>query len=720
MKKYVVYLAILTLILTFLSSGCKREIDILNLSAGDTFTFGLFEQDSDFSNGKEPIEWIVLSVEKDRVLLLSSYILTGKYYYRHPDIFSSSIAAKQTAQKVHCTWDESYIRNWLNTQFIEQAFSEDEKPRILYTTVMNNIEDNYNPLAGKDTQDQIFLLSAKEIETYNLIEHAPGKLTKFSEKIDMPIDNDSSLCSWWLRNPGYEEAYASDIGPSGRINQHGTHVSAVSGVRPAMWIQKDELYKPSGTITPLPTSGPTKEPTLTPVPKITDLFDHRVIETIEIGDLFSFGTRDWGKEVSKTPDDNSDFIWKVVDFTGTEATLILNEDFSIIRDTFANRSLTYINPVLLNWLNTTFFNETFKVGWSHMWMQFIKQDIETAEGVMKYRVFILDDQHQQNFFGTGSGIDFISRPAIKVELDRAKIQNKSSYDIVLEQFIYRLLINDLDSLLFMLGAKKIPEEMFEEENRTKIFPAYSFLKDVSIENIRITKETMKEYYSEYQIEIDVSKSGTTHFVPGTNLWDVWIGNYDNSINYFRPSKDTVKIISGDSNPATYLAYQYGLFLAPYSFANGNKIEDFNTIFEEKYDSQDENDKRLSSIVSFIGRASKSSDYKITVPLFLEQADKILGIKEIDFKGHRNFNENTNEVGYEFLGGYWMYASEDYRKYGNSTKTYEIEITYYSDSAYYLPALTLKFHLKENPDGSLRILSVEKIYDSGLSPASGST
>jgi len=714
MKKYVVYLAILTLILTFLSSGCKREIDILNLSAGDTFTFGLFEQDSDFSNGKEPIEWIVLSVEKDRVLLLSSYILTGKYYYRHPDIFSSSIAAKLTAQKVHCTWEDSNIRNWLNTQFIEQSFSEDEKPRILYTTIRNNIEDNYNPLAGKDTQDQIFLLSAKEIETYNLLENAPGKLTKFTEKLDF------SKGKWWLRDPGYEEAFVSDVDSRGVINKHGTHISVVSGIRPAMWIQKDELYKPSGTITPLPSSTGAKEPTLKPTPKITDLFDHRVIETIEKGDLFSFGTRDWGKEVSKTPDENFEFIWKVVDFSGTEAILVLNEDLGIIRETFDDESLSNDNPALLNWLNTTFFNETFKVGWGHMWIQFIKQDIETAEGVMKYRVFILDDEQQQKFFGTGSDIDFISRPAIKVELDRAKIQNKSSYDIVLEQFIYRLSNNDLDSLLFMLGAKKIPEEMFKEENRTKIFPAYSFLEDLSIENIRVTKETMKEYHGEYQIEIDVSKSGTKHFVPGTNLWDVWIGNYDNSINYFRPSQNHVEIVSGDSNPATYLAYQYGLFLAPYSFANGNKIEDFNTIFEDKYDSQDENDKRLSSIVFFIGRSTKSSDYKITVPLFLEQADKILGIKEIDFKGHRNFNENTNEVGYEFLGGYWMYAAEDFREYDENTKMYEIKITYYSDAVYYLPAMKLKFQIKENPDGSLRILSVEKIYDSGLSPASGST
>ncbi len=483
----------------------------------------------------------------------------------------------------------------------------------------------------------------------------------------------------------------------------------------------DELYTPSGTITPLPSPTPAKEPTLTPTPKITDLFDHRVIETIEKGDLFSFGTSDWGKEVSKTPNENFEFIWKVVDFTGTEAVLVLNEDFGIIRETFEDESLSHYNPALLKWLNTTFFNETFKLGWNHMWMQFIKQDIETAEGVMKYRVFILDNEQQLKFFGAGSGIDFISRPAIKVELDRKNLQYKASYEIVLEQFIYRLSINDLDSLVFMLGAKRRHGEMFEEENRTKIFPAYSFLEDVSIENIRISKETIKEYHGEYQIEIDVSKSDTKHFVPGISIWDVWIGDYESGyIDYFRPSQNAVEVISRESDPVTYLAYAYGLFLAPYSFANGNKIEDFNMIFEEKYDSQDENDKRLSSIVFFIGKSTKSSDYKITVPSFLEQADKILGIKEIDFKGHRNFNENTNEVGYDFLGGYWMYASEDFREYDENTNTYEIELTYYSDAAYYLPAMTLKFQIKENPDGSLRILSVEKIYDSGLSPASGST
>ena len=47
---------------------------------GSTVTFGSYEQDNDTSNGKEPLEWIVLSYQDGKSLLISKYGLDCQPY----------------------------------------------------------------------------------------------------------------------------------------------------------------------------------------------------------------------------------------------------------------------------------------------------------------------------------------------------------------------------------------------------------------------------------------------------------------------------------------------------------------------------------------------------------------------------------------------------------------------------------------------------------------
>ena len=46
-------------------------IDFSSISIGEYFAFGVYEQDNDLTNGKEPIEWLVLDVQDGEDLLLS-------------------------------------------------------------------------------------------------------------------------------------------------------------------------------------------------------------------------------------------------------------------------------------------------------------------------------------------------------------------------------------------------------------------------------------------------------------------------------------------------------------------------------------------------------------------------------------------------------------------------------------------------------------------------
>lgn len=70
---------VLTLIIMITLSGCgvspaKRPAATASASetavkVGDTYVFGQYEQDNDLSNGKEPIEWIVIDVVNGKALI---------------------------------------------------------------------------------------------------------------------------------------------------------------------------------------------------------------------------------------------------------------------------------------------------------------------------------------------------------------------------------------------------------------------------------------------------------------------------------------------------------------------------------------------------------------------------------------------------------------------------------------------------------------------------
>ena len=46
-----------------------------NIIVGDYISFGSYEQDNDVTNGKEPIEWLVLDVQEGKAKILSRYAL---------------------------------------------------------------------------------------------------------------------------------------------------------------------------------------------------------------------------------------------------------------------------------------------------------------------------------------------------------------------------------------------------------------------------------------------------------------------------------------------------------------------------------------------------------------------------------------------------------------------------------------------------------------------
>ena len=184
--------------------------------------FGSYLRDTYLDN--EPIEWIVLEKQNNKALLISKYGLDYKK-------FTETIKNKN--------WEECTLRKWLNEDFIESAFSQDEKNRILETTLKNEGNKEFNISGCNDTNDKIFLLSLDEAEKYfSSDEDRVCIATRYVTLISKDVNAEDG-CTWWLRTPGRNEGYVI-IRASGGIGSYGSWFNYQEIVRPAMWVRIKE------------------------------------------------------------------------------------------------------------------------------------------------------------------------------------------------------------------------------------------------------------------------------------------------------------------------------------------------------------------------------------------------------------------------------------------------------------------------------------------------
>ena len=184
-----------------------RRNPFKNAKVGDYVKFGNYPQTS--NGGVQPIEWQVLSKENNKMLVISRYGLDAKRF----DDDSND-------------WENSEIRKWLNGEFYNKAFTDQEKKSIKSSN-----------LSDVGTTDNVFLLSRAEAEKY----FANDELRK-CKVTDYAKNNgaytDGSGCSWWwLRSPcpRNRSIYVYNVFYGGSID-YGDVDYDIYVVRPALWI----------------------------------------------------------------------------------------------------------------------------------------------------------------------------------------------------------------------------------------------------------------------------------------------------------------------------------------------------------------------------------------------------------------------------------------------------------------------------------------------------
>ena len=192
--------------------GKEFVISFENLEVGDTFVFGAYEQDNDTSNGEEKIEWIVLAKKYNRVLVISKYALDHQPY--------------NTEFIKNLTWENCSLREWLNSEFINNAFSIDEQEIISEFEVSSS---------GNSEQDQVFLLSRTGAERYFSSDEA-----RMCTATDYAIAQGASSagCAWFVSAPSYSwyDDGTFESLPREVAATLDRDISVSGDVRPALWI----------------------------------------------------------------------------------------------------------------------------------------------------------------------------------------------------------------------------------------------------------------------------------------------------------------------------------------------------------------------------------------------------------------------------------------------------------------------------------------------------
>lgn len=182
----------------------------------------------------EPIKWRVLRYENSEAFLLSEAILDSQPYH---------------SENEEIDWEKSSIRAWLNNEFINKAFSDEENKAINTVELINKDNSKYGTQGGKNTSDKLFLLSLSEVDGTE-----ESKEYGFWDKKTRKCKNDNfseETYFWWLRSPGNSSHDAAGVYYYGWVFGYGYDVQELTGgIRPALYLNLSfsKLFSYAGTI----------------------------------------------------------------------------------------------------------------------------------------------------------------------------------------------------------------------------------------------------------------------------------------------------------------------------------------------------------------------------------------------------------------------------------------------------------------------------------------
>lgn len=217
------------------------------IAVDDYIVFGEYPYTE--NGDKKPLQWIVREIEEDKLFLISRYVIDVMQYHTNSK---------------RMNWDNSEIRKWLNSDFIQNSFEEGLSENIIPTRIEYRSYRNFffDIERSNFSIDKIFLLGFEELAKYwptpsfakakNLgsgVSYAKRKATltpyaKTKEYTDpLAIEYvDHHIYNYLLRDTIQNYIGCVISKPAaGSVNPWGfySHKNIIpDGIRPAMWVKK--------------------------------------------------------------------------------------------------------------------------------------------------------------------------------------------------------------------------------------------------------------------------------------------------------------------------------------------------------------------------------------------------------------------------------------------------------------------------------------------------
>ena len=295
---------------------------MLSLRPGDTVVLGRYEQDGNEENGKEPIHWTVLNVRGDQALLLSTLVL--------------DMNAWMDDRTGLDYWKNSWMREWLNGEFADAAFTEEEKACLSPSEPGRN----YKIFPQEDGSECLFLLTNAEYECYGVSDYTAPTPYAVSRGAKRDEDHEGH-CYWLFRNT--DNPYALEVNVGGRGNP-AAHDKAY-GVLPAVWVSMR-----GGALMAENISGGDSSP-VSQKERIT-----AQAKELAPGDTVFFGR--YNQE--GTAAGQEEIEWNVLEVRDGRALLLSRYVLDLrCQHEYRYAYSNWDESQLRTWLNTTFFNEAF-------------------------------------------------------------------------------------------------------------------------------------------------------------------------------------------------------------------------------------------------------------------------------------------------------------------------------------------------------------------------
>lgn len=208
----------------------------------DTVYFGNYWQEDtnedgkvDQTDDKQPIRWRILSRNGD-----DAYVIADKVLY----------CASYSESTEDNTWETCALREWMNDDFYNTAFSTDEKSAIIEQNLKGDIiewisgkgDNDYRVVGGNATTDKVYLPSLSDMtnsvygfsEDYHFSD--PTRFAKSTSYADEQMGSSYHWelgTSWWLRSSDGKDS-ALHVTSYGNVSECSITGNIGIGVRPAL------------------------------------------------------------------------------------------------------------------------------------------------------------------------------------------------------------------------------------------------------------------------------------------------------------------------------------------------------------------------------------------------------------------------------------------------------------------------------------------------------